>query len=214
MVSGLKLWGRLTSANVQKAVWALEEVGAQYERVDAGGKFGGLDRPDYLALNPNGLVPTLQDGDLTIWESHAIVRYVAARFGAGSLWPTDIAARAVTDQWAEWTNTTFQPAWIGLFTRLVRTPPAKRNPEAIQAAFNASLRAFGMLEDRLGQTHFLGGDELTYADIVAGVSLYRWFSMDIPRPQMPNVEAWHKRLLERPAFVRGACIPFDDLVAR
>lgn len=214
MTDRITLWGRLTSANVQKAAWALEEAGVAYNRIDVGGKHGGLDTPEYLALNPNGRIPTLQDGDLTLWESHAIVRYVAARYAAGTLWPEDAAKRSLADQWTDWTATTFQPAWMGLFGRLVRTPPSRRDARAIKTAHAAASSAFGIMERQLERTAYLAGDTLTYADIVAGVSLYRWFSMDIERPEMPGVQAWHARLLERPAFVKGACIPYDDLVAR
>ena len=118
----ITLWGRISSANVQKVRWALAELGLAYEHIPVGGKYGGNREPAYLALNPNGLVPTLRDGDLVLWESHAILRYLAATYGAGSLWPESPSARAIVDQWTDWTATTFQPAWIGAFWQVVRTP--------------------------------------------------------------------------------------------
>nr|WP_295885848.1 glutathione S-transferase [uncultured Devosia sp.] len=119
----LTLWGRASSANVQKVLWALGELGLAYEHRLVGGPHGGLDDPHYRAMNPNGLVPTLQDGDLVLWESHAILRYLAATYGADMLWRDDVRERAIVDQWTDWTATTFQPAWISVFWLFVRTPP-------------------------------------------------------------------------------------------
>lgn len=210
----IALWGRASSANVQKAMWALREMRLAHERVDAGGRFGGLDTPEFLAMNPNARVPVLRDGALTLWESHAILRYLAARYAPGELWPEDPAARAVADQWTDWTATTFQPAWVGLFWRLVRTPEDRRDPRAVARALKASIAAFRILEGRLAETPYLAGDTLTYADITVGVSLYRWTTMEIERPDLPNVAAWHARLLERPAFVETVCTSYAELVAR
>jgi glutathione S-transferase len=210
----ITLWGRLNSSNVQKAVWALEELGLAYDHVPLGGSFGGLDDPAYRAMNPNGKVPTLRDGDLVLWESHAIVRYLAARYGAGGLWPAEAVERAVVDQWTDWTATTFQPAWIELFWRFVRTPREQHDPRAIGQALMLTLQAFAILDRRLGEAPFLAGQALTYADIAAGVSLYRWTTMAIERPVLPNVEAWHRRLLDRPGFRKAVCVPYDELVGR
>lgn len=210
----ITLWGRLSSANVQKAVWALEELGLAYDHVPLGGKYGGNDTPEYLERNPNGLVPTLQEGDLVVWESHAIVRYLAGTHGVGSLWPADSRERAVVDQWTDWTATTFQPAWIAVFWQLVRTPESLRDGAAIEASMAATNRCFGIMEGRLSRTLYLGGERLTYADIVAGVAMYRWTTMDVQRPAMPAVEAWHARLNERPAFRRAVNVDYEELRAR
>jgi glutathione S-transferase len=210
----ITLWGRLSSANVQKAVWALEELGLSYEHVPLGGRFGGTNDPTYLAMNPNGLVPTLRDGDLILWESHAIVRYLAATYGVDSLFPADPRERAIVDQWTDWTATTFQPAWINVFWLLVRTPALDQDRAAIDKAVAATSRYFGILDQRLGQAPFLGGDRLTYADIVAGVSLYRWTTMEIDRPLLPNVEYWHARLSERAAFRKAVNVDYEELRGR
>lgn len=209
----ITLWGRLNSANVQKAVWALDEAGVTYEHVPLGGKFKGLDDPAYRAMNPNALVPTLRDGDLVVWESHAIVRYIAAAYGAGSLWPEDPKVRAISDQWADWTATTFQPAWLAVFVQVVRTPQAQRQPARIAAAVRETNRLFAMLDARLGEAPYLGGAQLTYADIVAGASLYRWTTMSVERQPARHVEAWHKRLSERPAFRKAVCVSYAELAA-
>lgn len=213
-MTDITLWGRLNSANVQKAVWALEELGLAYEHVPLGGSFGGLSEPDYLAMNPNGLVPTLRDGQLTVWESHAIVRYLAGRYGAGSLFPVDPVERAIVDQWTDWTASTFQPAWISVFWLLVRTPESKRDAAAVERAVGATLRCFELMEARLAEVTFLAGGELTYADIVAGSAMYRWMTMPVERPALPNVEGWYARLQDRAPFRKGVCVPYDDLIAR
>lgn len=213
-MTDITLWGRLSSANVQKAVWALEELELGYRHVPLGGPYKGLDDPAYLAMNPNGLVPTLRDGDLVVWESHAVVRYLAAAYGSGRLFPLDPKERAVVDQWTDWTATTFQPAWISVFWLLVRTPAAQQDAVAIQKAIAATLRCFRMMEERLGRAPYLGGEALTYADIVAGVSMYRWMTMPIERPAMHNLEAWHARLNERPAFRKSVCVSYEELVGR
>jgi glutathione S-transferase len=212
--ASIKLWGRLSSCNVQKALWVLEELNLPYTRMDAGGDFGGLDDPAYLAMNPHGRVPTLVDGDVTVWESDAIVRYVAARYGAGRLWPDTPQARAVADQWMAWTAASLYPHWIKLFWKLVRTPSAKRDKAAIASHRAAAARCFEVLDRHLAGHRYLAGDGFGMADIPAGVMLYRWFEMDIERPVTPNVEAWYSRLLERRAYKSAVCLPFDDLIGK
>lgn len=209
----ITVWGRLNSINVQKVIWALEETGVAYEHVPLGGKFGGLDDPAYRAMNPNGKVPTLRDGDLTMWESHASVRYLAAAYGNG-LWLADPKARAIADQWTDWTATTFQPAWIDVFWLFVRTPTAQHDKVAIGKALAASFNAYGILDRRLATTRFLAGDALSYADIVAGVSMYRWMTMEIQRPELPHLAAWYERLTARPAFQKAVCVSYADMVGR
>jgi glutathione S-transferase len=205
------LWGRLTSANVQKVVWALEDIGVPYRQEDRGGRHGGLDDPAYLAMNPNGLVPTIRDGELVLWESHAIVRYLCARYARGTLWPEDPVERAIVDQWTDWTATRFQPAWIDVFWKAYRTKPERQQPELIARALAEARRAFTILEGRLQGVPFLGGERFTYADIVAGIALYRWYGMEIERPDLPAVAAWHERLRARPAYRKGVMVPFEEL---
>ena len=210
----ITLWGRRSSCNVQKAMWALEELGLAYERIEAGGDSGGLDAPDYLAMNPHGRVPTLRDGDTVVWESDAIVRYLAARYGAGSLWAEDPVTRAIADQWMAWTAASLYPDWIRLFWMLVRTPEGRRDQAAIAGHLAATVKRFGVLDRELAKRPYLAGDRFTIADIPAGMTLYRWFEMDIPRSPMPHVEAWYDRLCERPAYRTAVCIPFDDLMGK
>lgn len=214
MVAELTLWGRASSANVQKVLWALGELGLPYEHKLVGGAHGGLDTPEFRAMNPNGLVPVLQDGDLTLWESHAILRYLAASYGADTLWRSDSRKRAKVDQWTDWTATTFQPGWISVFWLFVRTPQEQHDRKAIAAAHMRTVAALRILDANLADRDYLAGDRLSYADIAAGVALYRWFTMDIDRPAMPGVENWYRRLQERPAFQRAVMVSYADLVGR
>lgn len=208
----ITVWGRLNSVNVQKVIWALEEVGVAYEHVPLGGKFGGLDDPAYEELNPNRRVPTLRDGDTVIWESYAIVRYLSAQYGAGTLWPIDPRVRAAADQWTDWTATTFQAGWLRVFESFYRVPEARRDLAAIAAARTDANRLFRMLENALEGRDFLLGPQLTYADIVVGSGMFRWMTMGIEREPMPNLEAWYARLRARPAFVKAVCVDFSDML--
>ncbi len=212
--SGVTLWGRMSSCNVQKAAWALEETGVAYRRIDAGGQWGGLDDPAYRALNPHGRIPTLVDGDTVVWESDAIVRYVAARYGAGGLWPEAPEARAAADQWMAWTATSLYPDWIALFWKLVRTPPEERRPDAIARHLKATADRFVLLDQHLKTSRYMTGNTFNMADIPAGMMLYRWFEMDIARPDTPHVAEWYARLRARPGYLKAVCIPYDDLVGR
>lgn len=214
MADEIVLWGRANSTNVQKAVWALEEVGVEYTHHQVGGSFGGLDTEEFGKLNPSRLVPVLQHGDMALWESHAIIRYIAARFSKDGLWPEDLRARAIADQWTDWTATIFQPAWIAVFYLLVRTPAAKHNKAEISDAVSKTNVLFSLLERNLQDQPFVAGEALTYADIAVGAAMFRWMSMDVERLDMPKVNAWHKRLMRRPAFIKGVCVSYDDLYAR
>ena len=210
----ITLWGRLSSCNVQKVVWTLEELELPYEHVPLGGAHGGNRSAEYLALNPNGLVPTLRDRDLVVWESHAIVRYLGAEFGSGLIYPIEPRERAPVDQWTDCTATTFQPAWIGLFWNLVRTPEAEQDSRAIAKSLAATVACFELLEERLTHAPFLGGEQFSYADIVAGVAMYRWTTMAVDRPHLPHVERWHERLNDRAAFRKAVNVSYAELVGR
>ena len=210
----LTLWGRTSSANVQKVLWALGELGLPFEHELVGGAYGGLDEPQYRAMNPNGLVPTLQDGELVLWESHAILRYLAATHGSEALWRENSRERAIVDQWTDWTATTFQPAWIAVFWLFVRTPAELHDRKAIAAAQAKTVAALRILDAHLADRDYLAGNRLSYADIAAGVALYRWFTMEIDRPAMPGVENWYLRLQERPAFREAVMVDYTELVGR
>src|SRR4051812_28241755 len=195
----LKLWGRVNSINVMKVLWTLEELGVPFERVDAGMNFGVVNTPEYKAMNPNSRVPTLQDGGLTLFESNAIVRYLAAKHGAGRLWAVDPGERADSDRWMDWATTTVQPAMTPVFWQLIRTPADKRDMKAVEEGKAATAKAMEVLEWGLGGKPFIAGSTLTMGDIIVGVWVHRWFALPIDRPAMPAVQAYHQRLLARPA---------------
>jgi glutathione S-transferase len=211
----LTVWGRRSSFNVQKVMWLIGELGLEHRHIDAGGDFGGLDTPDFLAMNPHGRIPVIRDDDAIVWESHAILRYLAARHGAGRFWPDDPAARVRVDGWMDWSQTTLQPDFlVGVFWGFFRTPEDKRNWLAIRAALARCARDFEKLDRLLEGRSFLLGDALTLADITAGTSLYRYFELQIERPQLPQVERWYRTLQARPAFFDHVMIPFEELRGR
>lgn len=196
----LKIWGRANSINVQKVLWCAEELGLPYQRIDAGMEYGVVNTAEYRKLNPNGLVPTLEDGNLVLWESNAIVRYLAARYGAGSLWPTDPAVRADSDKWMDWQVSTLWTRLRPVFWGLIRTPPEKRNAQEIETAYQKTREAFAILDQALAGRQYVAGDAFTMGDIALGVAAQRWFNLPVERPAAPNLEAWYQRLKERPAF--------------
>jgi glutathione S-transferase len=207
----LKIWGRRSSFNVQKVI----ELGLAHEHVDAGGRFGGLDTPGFLAMNPHGRVPVIRDGKTIVWESHAILRYLAARYGVGQFWSDDPAARAHVDGWMDWSQTSLQPDFLtGVFWGFFRTPEEQRDWPAIRAALARCSRHFEKLDRLLEDGPFLLGDTLTLADIAAGASLYRYFELEIERSQLAQVERWYCLLQQRPAFRDHVMIPFDELRGR
>jgi glutathione S-transferase len=208
----LTVWGRRSSYNLQKVMWLIGELELTHRHIDAGGDFGLLDTPDFLAMNPHGRVPVIRDDDMIVWESHAILRYLAARHGAGRFWPDDPAARARIDGWMDWSQTALQPDFLtGVFWGFYRTPEAKRNWPAIREALARCDRHFGKLDQLLEDRAFLLGETLSLADITAGTSLYRYFELEIERPQLPRVERWYRTLQQRPAFREHIMVPFAEL---
>jgi len=175
----LRIWGNADSVNVQKVVWCCEELRLAYERIDAGRHFGVVDTPEFRALNPNGLVPTIDDDGYVVWESNAILRYLAARYSAGALWPTDPRARADADRWMDWANSTLWPVLLPLFRAFFRTPAAQRDPHAIEAHRLEALGAMSLLDKHLERNAYVGGAAFTMGDISAGCPAWRGFAMPI-----------------------------------
>lgn len=196
----LKIWGRKNSINVMKVLWACDEIGLAYDRVDLGGAFGGNKEPAYLALNPNARVPTIEENGLVLWESNAIVRYLAVTHGAPGLLPADNHARWVAEQWMDWQQTTLHPPATKLFWELIRTAPEDRDAEGIEAARISCGEAWTLLDKTLGKSDFLAGAEFSMADIPLGAAAFRWYAFDIERPATPNVRAWYERLCQRPPY--------------
>lgn len=203
----IKIWGRGTSSNVQKVVWLAAEMGIDVERENVGGKFGGLDTPEYGAMNPNRLVPTLQDGDFTLWDSHAVMRYLLNNYESGALWPEDGRQRAHADQWIEWNVSTLWVVVRLVFLGLTRTPPEELDEQALAANIKRSGELFQILEAQLAGRDYVIGNDFTAGDIPVGVSCYRYMALDIERPKMPNLEGWYERLQEREAYRRLVMLP-------
>lgn len=203
----LKIWGRATSSNVQKVLWCCGELGIPFERVDIGGPFGGNQDPEYLALNPNGLVPTVQDGELVLWESNTICRYLAATRQGERLYPAAPAGRALVERWMDWQLSTLGAPMGALLYGLIRSKPEDRDQAGIEAARRKALIAWTIVEEALEGRFFLAGAELSLAEIVMGTLAYRWHVFPIERPALKNLKSWYERMRERPAFKTHIEIP-------
>lgn len=208
----LKIWGRNTSVNVQKVMWAVGELGILHKRIDAGGAFGGLDSEDFIAMNPNRLVPVMDDGGFILWESNAIIRYLASTYGRGGIRPTERKDIARADQWMDWAATSLYGDIISTcFLGLIRTPAVHRDPKAINAAAERAGQKLAILNKHLEGRQYINGANLTLADIPAGTYMYRYFTLPIHRPRLPHVEAWYQRLTERPAYQAHVMIDYASL---
>lgn len=196
----IKVWGRLTSGNVQKVMWAIGELGLPHERVDLAGPFGGNREPAYLAKNPNGLVPTIEDGGLTMFESNAIVRYLARAYGAGTLEPSDPLTYGRANQWMDWATTTVTPPHVQVFGNLFFKTAAERDVDAIEkgrAAFTAAMTIF---DAHLQQSAFAAGDTFSMGDIPIGIMAHRFMLIVPDRPALPGLARWFGEISTRPGF--------------
>jgi glutathione S-transferase len=205
----IKVWGRNTSINVQKVVWTLDELGLAHERIDIGGPFGRNREPAYLAMNPNGLVPTLQEDDgFLLWESNAIVRYLGAKYGAGVIEPADLRARARAAAWMDWQLSVLGPAHAGFFWGLIRTPADKRDPAAIEDSKKKTTAAIAILDGQLANSAYVAGDAFSYGDIPLAVVANRYRQLVPERPALPHFERWYEAIAARPAFAKQvAAVP-------
>jgi len=210
----IEIFGRRSAFNVQKVLWTIGELALPHRHVAAGGAAGGLDTPAFLAMNPHGRIPVLCDGDTTIWESHSIVRYLAARYAPGVLFALDPAERSLADRWMDWAQTTLQPDFMQLFWSFYRTPEADRNVRRIDAAAKHCVLHFGRLDRHLAEHRFLAGEQLTMGDIPAATALYRYFEMGVSTPDVPNVRRWYAALAERAPYREHIMRPFDELRGR
>lgn len=212
----LTVYGRATSSNVQPVMWTIGELGLECRRIDRGHTYGGLDAPEFRAMNPHGMIPVLVDGeDAPIWESYAIVRYLAARYGKESLWVEDPAARAQVEMWADWAKLAFSRLFThGVFWPLVRTRPEDRDEAALAAALARANTEYAKAEARLAEHDWMSGAAFGVADIIFAHLLYRYFTIEIERPAMPALEAYYARLTERPAFREHVMVSYESLRAR
>ena len=209
MAGKLTVWGRANSVNVQKVLWCLAELDLAYERIDAGMAFGKNDQPEYLAMNPNGRVPTLIDGDYVLWESNSIMRYLNLAHGKGSpIYPQDAPARAAVDRWLDWTLSTLQPVDRPVFWALVRTPKEKRDMAAIQKDVDAEAVVWRIPEALLARRRYIEGERFTIADIALGAFARRWFGVEgVSKPTLPNLERWFAEISKRPGFIKYLSAP-------
>ena len=195
----LRIWGRLSSINVRKVVWAAREAGCAFERIEAGAAFGVVDTPEFQRMNPNAMVPVLQHGDLTLWESNVIVRYLAQTFPAAGLLPATPGRRFLAEQWMDWQQTTFNPAGRDAFVQWIRTPEAQRDAVRIQRSEAATGPLLELLEAHLAGHEWIAGERFSVADIPLGCELHRWKQLPVTSPATPRVDRWYAALLARPA---------------
>ncbi|WP_316163830.1 glutathione S-transferase family protein [Bradyrhizobium sp. SZCCHNRI20481] len=211
----LTVWGRKTSSNVQALMWCIGELGLTYRRHDVGHRYGGTDTPEFLTMNPNGTIPVLVDeDDRPIWETGAILRYLAARYGSPSIWPAVPADRAKIDMWAEWARLNIALAFTGpVFGATVRTAPSDIDWPVVRRAIGDLSRALDIAEARLARSDFLCGDVITLADIQFGHILFCYFDIGIERRPHPSIHAYYERLSQRPAFREHVMVCYDELRA-
>ncbi|MDA0978812.1 MAG: glutathione S-transferase [Proteobacteria bacterium] len=206
----IRVWGRRNSLNVQKVMWTLGELDLDYERHDMGGSFGFTDA--YRQINPNSVVPAIQDGDLTLYESNSCVRYLSHQYGQGTLLPDDVADAARADQWMDWQCSTLSGAFFPIFINLIRLPAGQQDQGAADRGIRQTAALLQRLELHLEGRDYLLGNNLTMGDIPLACHLYRWFEMDIPRPEMPNLQRYYENLCSRPAYRYHVMIPFGSNV--
>lgn len=211
----LEVWGRKSSSNVQALMWCIGELGLPYQRHDVGHRFGGTDSDEFYALNPNRTIPVLRDGDLPpLWETGAILRYLANRYAPDEFWPADLIARTHVDRWMEWSKLNVALLFTApMFWRVVRTPAAERDPAAIGQALQAFENKLMIAEPLLAGQTFLAGDTFSAADIQFGHVLYRYYDIDIDRQPLPNLRSYYDRLTERPAFREHVMVSYEELRA-
>ncbi|MBM3582816.1 MAG: glutathione S-transferase family protein, partial [Alphaproteobacteria bacterium] len=189
----LKILGRKNSSNVQKVIWACEEMSLTFAQEDIGGPFGRNKDPEYLALNPNGTVPTIVENGFSMWESNAIIRHLASRHGVGTLWPKDANDRAHADQWMDWQQTVVNAGMLPLFLQLIRVKPEERDANLIKTARDKAAAAFAILDKHVAKNSYVAGANFTMGDIPLGIAVYRWYTLPIERENYPALKGWYDR---------------------
>ena len=206
----VRILGRANSINVQKVMWLIGELKIDHERIDIGLQFGGNDTEEYLLKNPNGTVPTAEDGETIVWESHSIIRYLAEKFGAHtSWWPDEIVTRARASQWMDWYNCRLNMPLTTIFWNVVRHPPDRRNPDAVVTATAEAEQLWTILDKELSKKDFIGGAAPSISDIPVGCAIHRWSAMDFEKPYFNHVAAWYARLSARPAYQAHVMLPLS-----
>jgi glutathione S-transferase len=205
----LKIWGRTNSINVQKVMWAVGELAIPHERLDAGMQFGAVDEPWFRAMNPNGRVPTIDDDGFILWESNAIVRYLARKHGGARLSPSNLQTYACADRWMDWSTTTMTPLMTALFWGYIRTAPEKRDPKALEEVRLQMEQVMRVLDANLTSKAYVAGAEISIGDIPIGCFAHRWYALPMEHGSHPHVDAWYARLSQRPAFRAHVMLPLS-----
>lgn len=213
-LAAVKLYARRTSSNCQKVLWFLGELGIDYELVPTGGDAGGLSEPGFGELNPNRRVPVLVDADLAVWESHAILRYLAAAHAPERFWPEDPGPRSQLDRWMDWSQSQLDASFMTLFWGYWRTPEADRDRALIDLHIGRCRHYLSILDGALAGHDYVVGDDLTLADVPIGALMYRYVNLDVTDELPPRVARWYASLTERKAFRAHVMLPFDDLKGR
>ncbi|WP_139975788.1 glutathione S-transferase [Ochrobactrum sp. CGA5] len=203
----LKIWGRINSTNVKKALWTARELNLDYEQIDVGGQFGGLNDPAYLARNPNGLIPLLEDGNTVLWESNTITRYLAAAYGKNTLWIEDPANRAQAEKWMDWASSSFYTNFSNVMKHLIRLPEAERDPAILEHSLEGLAHSMQIANEGLKDDRWFSGETFGIGDIPTGCYAYAWFEFPIERPSLPHLEDWYGRLKRRPAYQAAVMTP-------
>lgn len=210
----LKIWGRPNAYNVQKVLWFVDELGIEYEHINIGSIAGELENEAFLAKNPNGRIPVIQDDSLYVWESNTILRYLASTYGNQLFWVEDAAERTLVERWMDWELASMQPDFLALFWAYYRTPENQRDHSKIQYYIKRCDRDLTILNGHLENNPYLAGPTLSMADITVGTSFYRYFNMGIEVPALSNVRSWYRRLCDRPAYQKNIMRPFGELKGR
>lgn len=195
----LTIWGRISSINVRKVVLCAQWLGVPFERIDAGHEFGVVKTPAYLAMNPNALVPTIDDEGFRLWESNVIVRYLCAKHAPGTLYPTDLRTRFDAERWMDWQQTTLNPAGRNAFVQLLRTPAERRQPALVEQSVAATEPLLRVLDAHLATRAFMAGDAPTMADFPIACEIHRWRGTPVPQLELPHVDRWYAYFREHPA---------------
>ena len=216
----LTIWGRPTSARTQKVLWALAETGIEFEMILASGTmgpngsvdkgnepYGVVDTTEYLAMNPNGTVPTIKDGDFTLWESNSVIQYLAMKYAPEPLFGDDLETFASASRWMDWEGNMFLPHQHTLVMHLVRLPPEERDPAQVEGARQALLRPLKIIDSQLAKTSFISGERFTMGDIPIGIRVHRWFLFDLETPDFPNLTRWFEVIRQRPGFLEHIADP-------
>ena len=206
----LEIWGRKNANQVIQVLWTLAELELDYQRHSIGTQNGDLETEEYKSLNPNSKIPTIRDNGFVMWESHAIIRYLARQYGFGTLYPDDPQKAAMSDQWMTWSTDSFMGTFFPVFWQLVRTEESERDYKKIAEMAKQSSEILQILEDHLVKNNFVAGEQFTYGDIPLGVLIHKYFVLDIERPSLPGIEAWYERLSIREPFQEHAMQPFGN----